>query len=133
MSQHEVVDQLEPVGQTPPPSRVTVPAVAGPAVAVLVEELLPGEGSTVEEDTVAVFEMIVPFGVVNGTLATRVNVADAPLASVAMVQVTVAPVVQINVGPEFWFKDTKVKPAGSVSVRLTLEALDGPALLTEIE
>ena len=60
------------------------------------------------------------------------NVAVAPEASEAMLQVIVAPVVQVNVGPAVCISETNVVPAGSVSVHETLAAADGPAFATVI-
>jgi hypothetical protein len=103
------------------------------ALAELVEELLPDVGSGVVEVTFAVFEMVVPFVTLEATATVRVKPAVAPDAIVARLHVIVAPVVQENVGPEFWFKEANVVPAGSVSVKETELALEGPLLPTVIE
>ncbi len=63
------------------------------------------------------------------------NVAVTPFGSEAMVQVMVPVlptdgVVQLNAGPVVWFSETNVVSAGSVSVRVTVEASEGPLFVT---
>ena len=70
-------------------------------VAGAVDELLPGVASGVGEVTFAVLLTCVPFAVDGDVCTTSVNVPDAPDASDAMLHETVAPVVQLNVGPLF--------------------------------
>src|SRR5690349_16336152 len=89
-------------------------------------------GSGELPEMVAVFVKVVNSGVVLGTCTVRVNWADRPLAKEAKVHVTVpfvptAGVEQLNVGPVFCTRETKVTPAGSGSVMLTLVAESGPA------
>ena len=98
-----------------------------------VELPFPGTGSGLAAVTVAVL-LIWP--VANGaTLSTMLNVAEAPLANVAMVHVIV-PVppttgfVQANTGPVVWFSETKVVLGGSVSVIKTVAASEGPLFVT---
>src|SRR5437870_2799227 len=76
---------------------------------VCVEVLLPGAGSALVDETVAVFEMFDAFG---ATWPTSVNVADAPELSTVILQLTVAPPVQVNAGPDVWAIETKVTAAG---------------------
>ena len=73
------------------------PRSVGCAVAVVttVDELLIGFGSDVGDETVAVF--VNPPGAVR--LTTNENVEVAPEAKEAIVQLMVAPVVQLNDGP----------------------------------
>src|SRR5438445_235074 len=73
------------------------------AVAVLLRRL----GSEVVEVTVAVLEIVVPSGVLGLTWTTMVNVAVAPLARDAVVQLTVP--VEPTAGV------VQVQPAGCVS------------------
>src|SRR5438552_1270274 len=94
------------------------------AVAVL----LAGVGSEVEALTAAVLVMVPPS---LGAVTTIVIVEGVPPvgARLALVQVTLA-LVPLHVQPvpeALW----KVTPAGSVSVTLTLVAVEGPPLLTE--
>src|SRR5437588_300754 len=50
-----------------------------------------------------------------------------------MVSVIALPLwVSVKVGPDVWLCDTKVSPAGNVSVRDTVWASLGPLLVTEI-
>ena len=83
--------------------------------------------------TVAVFVTVPPPLV----LRTRLNVAPAPLASNAMLQVTApvppaAGVAQVKAGPPVWLAETNVVPAGSVSLSCTFCASRGPLLVTAI-
>jgi hypothetical protein len=88
-------------------------------VVVAVAELFAVFGSEVVEDTVAVFESgPVPVGV-----TTIVTVADAPEASVPIVQVTVVVAEQEPTDDD---AETNVTPAGSVSVTVTAAAESGP-------
>ena len=118
-------------------------AVAGPLFTIetsacalidvfTVELLFDGFVSALDDEAVAVLLATVPFGVLDATWATTVNAADAPGASEAMLQEIVAPVVQLNAGPLFCISETKLVPAGSVSVHATLDAVDGPAFATVI-
>src|SRR3989441_1259521 len=111
-----------------------VEVVRLPTVAVAVAELLAGLGSEVDAElTVAVLE-IVPLAM-ELTWTTMVNVAVAPLASDAAVQLTVpveptAGVVQVQ--PAGCVSDRKVVCAGNGSLMVTLAAAFGPALVTVI-
>ena len=71
------------------------------------------------------------------TLTVSVKLAEAPLANVAHVIVTVpvpptAGVVIVAAGPVFCASETNVTPAGNVSVNTALSAAAGPALLALI-
>ena len=101
-------------------------------VVLAVELLLPALGSEVVDATVAVLLMVDPEAADGETLATSVNAAVAPGSSVAMLQETVAPVVQVNAGPLFCDSETKDVPAGKVSVQSTVAASEGPAFETVI-
>jgi hypothetical protein len=101
-------------------------------VVCAVDELLFVLVSNVVVVTFAVL-LSVPAGADGETFALMVNVAVVPAVSVAILQVTVAPVVQLKAGPLFCVSETNVVLAGSVSVQLTLPASDGPLLLTVIE
>src|SRR5437899_383246 len=72
-------------------------------------------------ETVAVFVIFVPLGVLGPTCTTTVNVADAPAAKVEVVPLIVpvpptAGLVKVKVGPLVWLSDTKVVLAGTLSV-----------------
>src|SRR5690349_6143791 len=96
------------------------------------EVLLPGVGSGVVDVTVAALVMMVPFGTAPLTCATTVKFADAAGRSAAMLHVIVAPVVHVNAGPVFCVSETNVVPAGSVSLQLTVVAVEGPLFVTTI-
>ena len=93
-------------------------------VVVSMAVLLPGTGSVVELVTVAVLLSIVPCAKFALAVATMVNVALAPDASVPMVQFGAVhePVEGIAL--------TKVNPAGSTSLTETDNAEAGPRLFT---
>src|SRR4051812_25770913 len=103
-------------------------------VVVAVALLLPGVGSLVDDDTVAVFETTVPPAVARFTAATRVKIA-LPTGSEPMLHeiVPLPPTAGVvRAQPPPGGGETNVVPAGSVSERLTVAALLGPALLTVI-
>src|SRR5260370_1216476 len=117
------------------PVLVTDRSAETPTMAVLDPVLLLGFGSAVVELPVALFVIIVPFATVPPTLYTIVKEAEAPFASVAIEQLTVPPLptdgfVQVNAGPTVCISDTKVVPAGSVSLSMTLCASLGPLFTT---
>jgi hypothetical protein len=104
-------------------------------VAFDVALLLPAFGSLVVEEKVAVFEIVVPFGVAALTASVSVNVAVAPFASVAVVQVIVpvpppAGVVQLQPAGEE--SEVNVVFAGVASFKARLCASVGPLLVTLI-
>lgn len=114
------------------PFFVTLRSALAPTVVDAEEVLLLTFVSGVDEATFAVFVKTVPFGVAGGMLAVTLNVAEAPAASEAIEQVTVAPVVQVNTGPVVCDSETNVIPAGSVSLIVTFAASEGPAFATTI-
>jgi hypothetical protein len=96
---------------------------------VAVDELLAGFGSLVDAAMVAVLSRL-PVKPAP-TFTTRVKVADAALASVGHVAVTVplppaGGVVNVAAGPLFCEKDTNVTPTGSTSESTTVLAVRGP-------
>ena len=109
-------------------------AEPAPTVVAAVALLLPGVGSVVADDNVAVLLSTVPALTPAPTCATRVNAA-LPMANDAFVQLTApaaptAGVVQLQPAGEV--SDTKVVPVGKVSDSDTVDALLGPALLAVI-
>src|SRR5438094_595853 len=99
------------------------------AVAVLLRRL----GSEVVEVTVAVLEIVVPSGVLGLTWTTMVNVAVAPLAERAVVQLTVTLRTTSGVvlfQPAGCVSDWKVVSAGRGSFIVTLAAAFGPPVVT---
>jgi hypothetical protein len=113
------------------PVFVTIKSAEELTVVDAVAELLPGVGSGAVEVTLAVFEIIAAaVGV-----TTSVNTADAPLARLGFVHVTVpfAPTAGVvHVQPTGDASETKFTPAGSASVSDTLAAGAGPLLVTVI-
>ena len=100
--------------------------------------LFAGKGSALVDTTLAVFVIVAPLAMAAPALKTNVNDADAPEASVAIVQVTVpdapaAGLVQVNAGPLFCARETKVVPGGSTSVSVTPWAMPGPLFATVTE
>src|SRR5438552_6748746 len=90
-------------------------------VLMTVALLLMPFGSGVVVLAVTVLLIVDPAPADGETWTTRLNVANgAPGASVAMLQVTVAPVEQVNVGPPVCKSETKVVFAGSTSVQETV-------------
>lgn len=103
-----------------------------PTVVVAVALSLPGFGSVVADDTVAVLLITVPTVTPAPTCTTRLKTA-LPDANEAFEQETVPPaptagVVQLQ--PPGNESDTKVVPADRVSDSATVAALLGPMLLT---
>jgi hypothetical protein len=106
-------------------------------VVVAIAELLPGALSVVPLEMVAVLLIVVWSGVFAFTLTTRLKLALAPAASVAMVQDTVpvppgAGLVHEKAGPEVCVIETNVVFAGVASLSETLWASLGPAFATLI-
>ena len=89
--------------------------------------LLPGTGSGVADDTVAVFEIVSDL-VTGGAVITRVIGGAGPRASVGAVQVTV-PDAKPQLHPEP-VALTNPEPAGSTSVTETDDAAVGPLSVT---
>src|SRR5216117_1196691 len=124
-----------PPGRTGSGESVLVMARSASArtVVVAMAVLFMRFGSKVAELTVAALTIVLPSGAAGLTWTTRVKVAVAPLASVAVVQFTVpgeptAGVVQVQ--PAGVGIDCNVVSSGSGSFMVTLAAAFGPALLT---
>src|SRR6266516_424138 len=104
----------------------TVMAGASKALVVEVTVLFAVTRSTSGLETETVFAMLPPAV----TWTTSVILATAPLFSAPNEQVRTPPLwLQL---PCVGAADTKLTPAGNESVNVTLEAADGPALLTVI-
>src|SRR5438094_814113 len=101
-------------------------AIALSIVVVPGDVLLPGVGSVVNVVTVATLTMAKLFGALEGVWTTSVKVPDAPDASeervAVMMPVPPTGVGSVRVQPAAGVKDTKVVPAGVVSVRLRVWA-----------
>jgi hypothetical protein len=116
---------------------VLVIAISAVATTVAVDDalLFPGVGSVVAEVTVAVFVIVEAFAAAGEMLTATVSVAVAPTGTVTAVHVIVpvAPaggVVQVKAGPDVCVWEANVVLAGSVSVKVTLAASDGPLFVT---
>src|SRR5687768_717517 len=90
-----------------------------------VELLLAVFGSFVVVATLTMFVTVIASG---DTCRTSSNVAEAPAASEAMVQVTLPE--QTKAGPLVCVIETKVVPAGTGSASETFAAADGPLFVT---
>src|SRR5438132_1155091 len=106
-------------------------------VVLAVAESFLGKLSVVLLDTVAVLVIVVPLGVFEFTLTTRLKLALSPAANVAMVHVTVpvspgAGLAQAKAGPAVCVIDTNVVFAGVASLSETFWASLGPAFETSI-
>jgi hypothetical protein len=106
--------------------------MAGPeaSVVVAVPPLFDGVGSVVAEEIVAVFVIVAPAPALIATIKVKTAL---PGGNEAIVHVTVPPeptagVVQLQPAGEV--TETKLVPAGNTSVRVNVEAVLGPALLT---
>jgi hypothetical protein len=123
-----VTTTVEVTGEpwTPVAGAVSLTARSAPVVAettMLADaELLAGFGSAWLAPTVAVLVTVPDWGAV----ATMVTVAAAPLASEPTAQATVVVPAQV---PWEELEETKVSPAGRVSVTPTPVAVDGPLLV----
>ncbi len=98
-----------------------------------VDELLPGVGSAVTADAVAVLLIVAPFAVDEATWTTKLKTADAPAAievaeHVMVPFVPTAGGVQMNVRGTV--SETNVTLAGSTSVSVTVCASLGPLFIT---
>src|SRR5438093_7181500 len=98
-------------------------------VVCAVAELFAGFESAVVDVTFAVLVMVPVAAAL--TFTTRVNVAEAPAAKLAMFAVAVpvpptAGVVSVNAGPEVCIIDTNVVFAGMASLSETVDAAAGP-------
>src|SRR5881227_2785055 len=117
-------------------------AVAGPLftidtsadaliVVITVELSFNGFESALEVDAVAVLLTTVPFATVGAACTVTVNCALPPFGNSGIVQAT-GPLVfgvgvpQPAVGPVFWVSDTKLMPAGRLSLNEASSAASGP-------
>src|SRR5260370_406390 len=123
----------------PAVTRLGVPVMVMPTTAAVTTGVVTvAEWGLVESvglETVAVFVMLVPAGVLELTWTTTVKVAEAPAARVAVVPliVPVPPaggLVNVKVTPLFWVSETKVVLLGTLSVSWTFWASEGPLLVT---
>ena len=90
--------------------------------------LLLGLGSVVPEEETEEFAVMVATDTVGARFTTTMISADAPAATLGLVQVTEA--VAVHVQPTGAENDTKVVLAGIASVKLTGAAAAGPLLVT---
>ena len=105
-----------------------------PTVVVAVPFSLPGFGSLVADEAVAVLEMTVPAAVDGSAATVSVNTA-LPTARLGFEQETVPPAPTAGVvhdQPPGDDSDTNVVPAGKVSDKDTVAALLGPAFVAVI-
>ena len=111
---------------------VTIRSADAWTVVVAVPPSLPGFGSEVAEEAVAVFESTVPLATVAPTLTVSVKTAlPTPRLGVEHDTVPPAPTAgMVQDHPTGDASDTKVVPTGSGSVSDTVAALLGPALAT---
>lgn len=110
-------------------------ALGGVTVVDVLALLFSEVGSDVVVLTVAVLLKTVPGEVALGMCPTRVKTLVVLAGILAIVQFTVPPepgegVVQFQIGPESWVRDTKVMVLGSGSFKVALSALSGPLLIT---
>ena len=109
-------------------------SAAPETVVVAVPVSLPGFGSVVADETVALFVMTVPEATEAPTFTTSVN-TELPTANEPLLQL-IAPVLPtpglVQLQPLGETSEMKVVPAGSVSVRAAETATLGPALVTVI-
>src|SRR5258708_24088292 len=113
------------------PLLVTATSACSVTFVVAVEEVFEGFVSVVVVVTLAVLDTLPE--TLPAVLMTSVNVALAPLATAARLQVTGPPAptagfVQLKAGPLFWVLETKVVFAGRVSVSCTVLAGEAPPL-----
>jgi len=104
------------------PEAVTAMSAEATTVTLAMAVLFEGKGSASFAETLPVL-LRVPAA--RGALATMLNVAVAPFASVPRLQLTA--VVQV---PWLEVAETRTMPAGSVSVKVTPVAAEGPLLMT---
>ena len=109
-------------------------SAAPETVVVAVPVSLPGLGSVVAELAIALFEITVPEATDAPTFTTSVNTelltANAPLLQLIAPTLPTPGLVQLQ--PLGETSETKVVPAGSVSVSAAAVATLGPALVTVI-
>ena len=109
-------------------------SAAPETVVVAVPVSLPGFGSVVADETVALFEITVPEATEAPTFATSVN-TELPTANEPLLQL-IAPTLPtpglVQLQPLGEMSETNVVPAGKVSVINAEAATLGPALVTVI-
>lgn len=103
-----------------------------PTVVVAVPVSLPAFGSVVVDAPVAVFVMIVPEASAGSTATTRVKTAfPTPRLAIEQLMAPVPPTAgAVHDQPPGDESDMNVVPAGTVSVRVTVAALLGPAFVS---
>ena len=109
-------------------------SAAPETVVVAVPVSLPGLGSVVTDETVALFVITVPDATAASTFATSVN-TELPAANEPLLQL-IAPTLPtpglVQLQPLGEMSETNVVPTGNVSVRPAAVATLGPALVTVI-
>jgi hypothetical protein len=110
------------------PLFVTVRSQAIRTFVTTVVLLLLELGSVVPEEETEEFAVIVAAATVGARFTTTMMFADAPVATLGLVQVTEA--VTLHVQPAGADTDTKVVLAGIASVKLTVDAAAGPLFVT---
>ena len=110
------------------PLFVTVRSHAVRTSVTTVVLLLASVGSVVTEEEMEEFAVIVGTATVGARFTTTVMFADAPAATLGLVQVTEA--VTMHVQPAGADTDTKVVLVGIASVKLTGDAGAGPLFVT---
>jgi len=108
------------------PLLVTVRLQAIRTFVTTVVLLLLEVGSVVPEEETEEFAVIVATDTVGARFTTTMMFADAPAATLGLVQVTAA----VHVQPGGAEADTKVVLAGIASVKLTVDAAAGPLFVT---
>jgi len=105
--------------------------IPDPIVVMAVDELLPGSGSWVDDDAVAVLTRLPAEAV---TLTTIVTVSRTPTAIVPRLAVTVPPLPGAGPRqvPTVVVHETNVVPAGRGSSTTTASAASGPAFTTRM-
>src|SRR5438105_389422 len=119
-------------GARPGPALVTAKSAAAPTVVVVVDELLLELASLVVLLTVATLLICVPLAALVLIVTGMVKVSDVPLGTVAMVSLTLLPVLpSVNMSaPPVWLCDTNVSVLGRRSDSVTLWASLGPKFIT---
>ncbi len=110
------------------PLFVTVRLQAIRTLVTTVVLLLLEVGSVVPEEEMEEFAVIVATDTVEARFTTTMMSADAPAATLGLVQVTEA--VTVHVQPAGAETDTRVVLAGIASVMLTVDAAAGPLFVT---
>src|SRR6266545_7391596 len=111
---------------------ITTSARALTVVFTVPEVLFDGFESALDVDAVAVLLTTVPSGTVGAACTVTVNCALPPFGSSAIVQATLplvfgAGVLHVAAGPVSWTRETKLMPAGRLSLNEASSAASGPA------